>query len=76
MEATRSRSDACSVAQEYCTVLHYTIPYHTIAPLRRAGFLEFISFIGIDQMLRGSGRAPGDYGALHPQRGTCATAVC
>ena len=26
------------------------------------GLLEVISFIGIDQMLRGSGRAPGDYG--------------
>merc|ERR1712070_1118025 len=26
------------------------------------GLLEVISFIGIDQMLRGSGRAAGDYG--------------
>merc|ERR1719199_2064653 len=26
------------------------------------GLLEFFSFIAIDQMLRGSGRAPGDYG--------------
>jgi len=26
------------------------------------GLLEFFSFIGIDQMLRGSGREPGDYG--------------
>ena len=29
------------------------------------GLLEFFSFIGIDQMLRGSGREPGDYGATH-----------
>ena len=28
------------------------------------GLLELFSFIGIDQMLRGSGREPGDYGAL------------
>merc|ERR1712070_851875 len=28
------------------------------------GLLEVISFIGIDQMLRGSGRAAGDYGLL------------
>jgi hypothetical protein len=27
------------------------------------GLLEVFSFIGIDQMLRGSGREPGDYGA-------------
>ena len=26
------------------------------------GLLEVISFVGIDQMLRGSGREPGDYG--------------
>jgi light-harvesting complex I chlorophyll a/b binding protein 1 len=26
------------------------------------GLLEVFSFIGIDQMLRGSGREPGDYG--------------
>lgn len=26
------------------------------------GLLEGVSFIGIDQMIRGSGRAPGDYG--------------
>merc|ERR1719182_614125 len=26
------------------------------------GLLEFFSFIGIDQMLRGSGREPGDFG--------------
>ena len=27
------------------------------------GLLELFSFIGVDQMLRGSGREPGDYGA-------------
>jgi hypothetical protein len=39
------------------------------------GLLEFFSFIGIDQMLRGSGREPGDYGATHHVATLCSHAT-
>ena len=42
------------------------LPQHRLKQPRRAadcaGLLEFFSAIAIDQMLRGSGREPGDYG--------------
>ena len=46
-----------------------------MSPLLWLGLLEFFSFIGIDQMLRGSGREPGDYGATHHVATLCSHAT-
>ena len=48
-------------------------------PLRKLllwlGLVEVVSAVGIDQMLRGSGREPGDYGATHHVATLCSHAT-